>query len=364
MQTLFNKSPNSSRGVVIPGLWTQARSGLNRNLQQAVSYYQSRLIATRSNHLISKLLNNLRVSLDSPTERYYELIDAVAPSVGMGLRLTNEVHRGDVHDGVFYGPGTREVIIGHTEPFDLYECERNWKNAAPVRILDHNKSDLDIHIPNGVSYSKEAGYAVIAINIPQLAVMWRCFLKEQRAVMQRGGSPKTTPMFVHCYVLANALPSHLDIALINRLIRHVSKAKPGQPTRRNPFTLSDYTHQTDTVLTQVIDHLQNADLSMHDMLCNIPLVTAINAAEAMQLPTVAPTRQYAWSEVVARVKVIAAMAALSPRQLKTYDKFELTYMSRMIDYGDVRPVIASQMKTDSAEIFNLLDLIQSIASSS
>lgn len=364
MQTLFNKSPNSSRGVVIPPLWSQARSGLNRNLQQAVSYYQSRQIATRSNHLLARLLNNLRLNLDAPLERYYEIIDSTASSVSMGLRMTNEVHRGVVHDGVFYGSGMREIIIGHTEPFDIYECERDWKNAAPVRILDHPKTDLDIHIPNGVSYSKESGYAVIAVNVPQLALMWRCFLKEQRALIARGQSPKTTPMFIHGYVLANALPSHLDIALVNRLIAHVAKNPIEKPSRRNPFTLSDYSTQTDNVLTKVAEHLQKAQLSFHDMLCNIPSVTAYNAAEAMQLPAVAPTRQYAWSEIVSRIKVIAAMAALSPSNLTAYDKFDLTYMTRLIDYSDIRATIASQMKQDHVEIFNLLDLISSIAKSS
>ncbi len=364
MQTLFNQNPSSQRGVVISPQWSQARSGLSRNLQHALSYYHSRLIGTRSNHLLVRLLNSMRVNLNAPLERYYELIDNGAPYMAMGLKMTNSIHQGVLHDGVFYGNGVKEIIIGHTEPFDVYGVTADWKNATPVKILDHCKSDLDIHIPNGVAYSKESGYAVIAVNITMLAIMWRCFLLEQQAVIQRGHTPKTTPMFVHAYVLGNALPSHLDVALINRMINNVAGVRPVKPERRNPFTLGDHSMQVDKVFSQVAEHIQTTNMSMHDMLCNIPMVTASNGAEAMQLPSLAPTRQYAWSEVVARVKIIAAMAALSPSQLKTHDKPELQYMMRMIDFSGMRDVITSQMKNLAPTIIHMLDSLEKIASSS
>lgn len=282
----------------------------------------------------------------------------------MGLKMTNSIHQGVLHDGVFYGNGVKEIIIGHTEPFDVYGVAADWKNATPVKILDHCKSDLDIHIPNGVAYSKEHGYAVIAVNITMLAVMWRCFLLEQQAVIQRGHTPKTTPMFVHAYVLGNALPSHLDVALINLLINNLAGAKVSKPERRNPFVLGDYSTQTIKVLSQVTDHIKSTDMSMHDMLCNIPMVTASNAAEAMQLPSLAPTRQYAWSEVVARIKIIAAMAAISPNNLKTYDKDSLQYLLRMMDYSGMRDVITSQMKTEAPAIIDMLNSLKRIAAAS
>lgn len=364
MQTLFNKSPSSERGVVISPAWSQARSGLSRNLQQALSYYHTRTIGTRSTHLLVRMLNSMRVNLDAPLERYYELVDTGAPYMAMGLKLTNSIHQGVLHDGVFYGDGVKEIIVGNSEPFDVYAIAADWKNATPVKILDHCKTDLDMHIPNGVAYSGERGYAVISVNITMMAIMWRCFLIEQRALLQRGQTPKTTPMFVHAYVLANAIPSHLDVALLNRMIAHIAKNPLKQPSRRNPFALGDHSMITDKVLRHSIEHLQTSGLSLHDMLCNIPTVTASNAAEAMQLPAMAPTRQYAWAEVVARIKVVAAMAALSPSRLKEYDKSNLQYMIRMIDYSNMRQVITAQMKTDAPVILEMLDAIEMIASSS
>lgn len=364
MQTLFNQNPSSQRGVVISPQWSHTRAGLSRNLQRALSFYHTRLIGTRSNHLLVKLLNNLRVNLHAPLERYYELIDNGAPYIAMGLKMTNSIHQGILHEGVFYGNGVKEVIVANTDPFDLYSVVNDWKNATPVKILDHCKSDLDMHIPNGVSYSRESGYAVISVNITMMAVMWRCFLIEQQSVIQRGHTPKTTPMFVHAYVLANALPSHLDIALFNRMINVVAGTATPKPERRNPFTLDDMSKQTDKVLAQVADHLKSTDMSMHDMLCNIPMVTAVNAAEAMQLPAMAPTRQYAWSEVVARVKAIAAMAALSPSNLKMFDKPELQYMVRMMDASGMRAIITNQMKTDAPTILDMLNSLEKISKAS
>lgn len=364
MQTLFNQNPSASRGVVISPQWPQARYGLTRNLNQVVSYYHDRNISVRSNHLLARILNSLRVSLDATFERYYEQIDSSVAYTSMNFKLTNSIYQGVIWDGVFYGPGTREVLIGHNTPFDLYDCVRHWKDASPVTILDHNKSDLELHIPNGMAYSSETGYAVIAINITMLAVMWRCFLIEQRALMDKGLTPKTTPQFIHTYVLPNALASHLDIAIVNRLIRLVTKAPEPFVNRRQPMALGDFSLLTDKVLNLAIERLTNANLSMHDMLCNIPTVTSVNAAEAMMVPPLAPTRQYAWAEVVARVKIIAAMAALSPSSLTAYDKHNLSYITRLIDYSGMRQVIDVQMKQDSLEINQLLDSIVRIAQSS
>lgn len=364
MQTLFNVNPSSVRGVVISPLWSQARQGLNRNLMQVIGYYQSRNIAVRSNHLLARILNSSRISLDSPLERYYDQIDNTASYMGMSFKLTNSLHQGIVHDGIFYGPGTREVIIGHNEPFDLYACVNNWKNAQPVKILDHCKSDLDMHVPNGVSYSTESGYAVISVNITMLAIMWRCFLTEQRALMNKGLTPKSTPQFLHTYVLPNAIYTHLEIALLNRAINHFAKLPNGVAQRKHSLAMGDYSLQTDKVLKETVTHLCNSNLSMHDMLCNIPCVTAVNMAEAMQLPNLAPTRQYAWSEVVSRIKVISAMAAMSPSSLVAYDKSHLSYITRMIDYSSMRQVIDNQMSVDRMAIDPLIESVYNIAKTS
>ena len=90
----------------------------------------------------------------------------------------------------------------------------------------------------------------------------------------------------------------------------------------------------------------------------------VNAAEAMQLPAMAPTRQYAWSEVVARVKAIAAMAALSPSNLKMFDKPELQYMVRMMDASGMRAIITNQMKTDAPTILDMLNSLEKISKAS
>lgn len=361
MQTLFNSTTSSTKGVVLSPMWSQARGGLTRNLVQVVNYHQTRNFAVRSNHLLPRILNSFRVSLDSTVERYYEMIDAVAPYMSMTMKLSNSIYQGQLWDGVFYGAGTHEIIVGHNEPFELYECVKDWKNAVPVKILDHCKTDLEMHIPNGVSYSNETGYAVIAVNLTMLAVMWRCFLIEQRKQMDKGLSPLTTPQFVHTYVLPNALASHLDIALVNRMVALAAKTPLGKPVRKHPMALGDYTTPTDRVLKETALHLKQANLSLHDMLCNIPAVTSVNAAEALQLPGLAPTRQYAWVEVVARVKVIADMLALSPSSLTAFDKAHLSYFTRMIDYSGMRQVIDIQMRDDQRVIDQRLDAIYAVA---
>lgn len=366
MQTLFNRPPSPERGIAIAASWNVTRAGLSRNLTQVINYYHSRSMAIKSNHLLVRLINTPALNYEQPVERFYDIIDAMAPRLAMSFEMTCPVFAGRVHDGVFYGTGTSEIIVGSSEGFDVHEASEHWKHQSPVRILSHDKTDLDMHVPNGIPYSQEKGLAVISVNIPLLFVMYRGFVQEQMQALRRGHQAKTNAQFIQTYVLPNAVHSHLDFALFNRAL-NIALKKPvaAGTSRKHPFAMSNWIPQTDRALKELTDYLTKKDMSIMDMLCTIPAVTALNGAQTMQLPSASPTYQYAWMELVARAKVLAGLAFLSPSRLLGHDKQHMQMVSRLITYDNFKSVIQRKLPAPhNSETVELLELIEATTRSS
>lgn len=355
MQSLFNRPSNSQRGVVIPPSWSVTRQGLMRNLMLVSEYNRDRAFMTKNGHLLVKIINTIRVNYQAPIERFYEHVENQATHVSTHFRLINELSSTSNPENTFYGDGVKELILTHTEAFNIYEAYQNWELQEPVKVLLHPKTDLGMHIPTGVSYSDEGGLAVIAINIPLLMVMYRGYIHDQLAKMKEGQQPKPTSCFVRSYVLTNMLASQLDLAIFNRMMALATKRPIKPPVRTHAVALASWDAQVDRALQEVIQRLENTTMPLNDMLCNIPSVIAVNASEVMALPPAAPTRQYSWVEIIARLPVLVSMAILSPDKLRSYDKAEIVAILRNADGSSIREVIKAKIPSHAEEITLMLE---------
>lgn len=362
MQQLFNCDPFPQRGTTESPSWNYTRRGLTSNLITVVNYYHNRSLAVRTNHLLVQLLNAARLNYENHLELFYARADGLTNLLANAFKLTSNTSVGKAFDGVFYGAGSTEVIIAHNESFDVHYAHDHWRVLSPVRSLMHSKTDIEMHIPNGVAYSKEQGVAVIAINIPMLFVMYRGFVLEQLDALRKGRQAKTTAQFIHTYVLSNMIGSHLDVALTNRLIATAC----GEPvvtntSRKHLFNLSNWQSQTDKVIREQAAVMLKQSLSMHDMLCMMPAVHYINAAQAMRLPSMPPVYQYTWAEMLARIKVIAGLIFISPTNLLAYDKSHLQRIARTIDYQGPLVQLKKVLGNKAEETIELADVIVEVS---
>lgn len=328
-----------------------------RNLMLVSDYNRDRMFMTKNSHLLVKIINTIRVNYNAPIERFYEHVENQATHVSTHFGLINELSSTSNPENVFYGEGVKELILTHTEAFNIYEAYQNWELQSPVRVLLHPKKDLGMHIPTGVAYSSEKGLAVIAVNIPLLMIMYRGYVNDQLAKLKAGQQPKPTSCFVRSFVLTNMLPSQLDLAIFNRLMALATKQPIQPPIRTHAVALANWDQQVDKILLEVIHRLENVTLSLHDMLCNIPSVVGLNASESMALPPAATTRQYGWVEVVARLPVLVSMALLSPDKLKSYDKSEIVAILRNADVSSMRNVLKAKLPAHSEEIILMMEAL-------
>ena len=100
---------------------------------------------------------------------------------------------------------------------------------------------------------------------------------------------------------------------------------------------------------------------MHDMLCMMPAVHYINAAQAMRLPSMPPVYQYTWAEMLARIKVIAGLIFISPTNLLAYDKSHLQRIARTIDYQGPLVQLKKVLGNKADETIELADVIVEVS---
>lgn len=304
MIEIFRSLPEVSLGILHHSQWPYVQKGLKRNIEKVKLYNEYYCKPVKTNHFLIRLLHTVAVPVSMTTERYYINVDAVAMTVAKGLRMTSSIDRGSLFRGVFYGSNNPEIIIAVDDYFDPEEVTANWKRVSAVTPLLHPKSDLGIHIPNGVDYSYETGLAVIMVNIPMLCVQYRAYLLEQLA--KEDEAPRSIAQFIAAYVLPNMLDQQTDLAIFNRTynLQFTIDTDLNEPFRKHPFVMPKYDQLLDYSILHSLDYIYKGNLTFAKILKTLPSVNHANLYEALVMPDIAPTQQIDWVLVMCRLKAV------------------------------------------------------------
>lgn len=304
MQKLLNMETGTNQGILNAPWWSYVKDGLKSNLDQVIGYYRKYPTAVNSSHFLAKLITTLGTHRDDDYLRFLTTIKGRSLAVAMSHQMTSSLSKGITFDGVFYGKGSTEIIIGTNEDFDIFDAKENWRNLEPVKILRHPKSDLGLLPINGVAHNTEEGISVISINLTMLVVQYREFrLLEDRIAEEYGESPRSMEQFIHAYPLTNALRSHLDQCLFNRMYNLLINKPMGYVNKSHPFYLTDYSSKIDSIYLDLLEKVKTQG-RFETILRQVPLVTSQSLKELSDLPEAAPTRQIVWGLVCSRLQVL------------------------------------------------------------
>jgi hypothetical protein len=358
MHAFFNLEPKAQSGVQIPALWAYVKQGLRANLAQITSYYRGNPQAVRSDHLLVKIIQSMDMPLSLNYDRYFSLVDASALDLSMVLKLTSSLYKGKVWNGVFYGPGNNEIIIAHTGEFDYNAVQKNWMDAAPVRVLRHAKSDLYLNLPDGYRNTNESGLCVIAINVPLLMCQYYWFRKSYW-LEDHDLDTRTTMMFIHMYVLPNMLKSHLDQALFNRIFKMQRGEEFGKSLQRHPFAQVNYESRVDQCYKEVLGNLAKQERNFSGVLSNVPAVSKETMEEAMFIPDMAPTRQVIWGLAISRLPAIDFVLSAAHQSPQTKSQSEVDGLNRLFLFWKNANVFEGVMPPDMrADVIEEVSAIQ------
>ncbi len=360
MLNLFGMPASATTGVVGVPLWDYVRDGLRDNLTIATSYYRRYPVRVDSAHLLAQLLYSIGILKNQPIDQLYSYLSTRALKAATACRLTSSINKGELHNGVFYGPGTREVIIAHDDEFDPWEAQRNWRDLRPVQVLYHSHSDLGLFPPNGERTSNDDGMAVISINVPMLAIQYREFFNHESQIAAASGeNPRSIMFFLGAYPLTNMLYSHLDTAVFNRLYCRRFNIPLGDSVKKQPMYLTDFGDKLDQVQIQQLEQLAKRSQKFSDALSMIPMVTAHSLFDLTDLPDMAPTRQVIWALILSRMRLLSFAANATSQVARTQSGSEINHLLRLFTLYNpdkvfqavLPPEVYYDVKRDMEEIF-------------
>ena len=362
MYSLFNAPVFGGGGPVITfPSYEYALKGIRLDLNKVIKYNRIYPTAVPGNHFLVKLIQNLNLNFTLEPMVYRDRVEETAEAVSMMMNITSSLHKGRMFSpGVFYGKGSNEVIIAHSEDFDLSRLESDWEDYEPIKFLTHPKSDLGIHVPMGHGAVANNNFTVITINIPMLACQYRQWRLRERLL--NAEAQRTTTQFVYSYPLTNALRSQLDVALWNRFTTIYNGGLGDDNPEKHSFATTDFTSRTDKAFVAMSVEFHKRKLSFDDALSFIKVVSEPTFREVLRIPAMSPTRQVVWGLVLSRLAVIKFLltwnATTNNPKNGQYLKTIRLELQRLLNDGALRSSFSAKSAVYlENELYNLLGMV-------
>lgn len=265
-------------------------------------YYQGRNFSVRNTHILSRLLEHFPTYLGYDSYRYLEFANDKTKYLAKHFKFTSEIERGIVHPSYFFGNDGEDIIISGYENFDVRSAEQNWRTVNPISVLRHHRDDTKLLLPMGTDDGSPSGLNVVLINIPQLSIKFREFVKDQAVKVQtESGLVLNKNHFVIKYVLSVMMNDVIDHMFMNRLMNRFYGRENTTPKFKHRFRIFEPTNQVDRHIDHILDVITNKRLDFINILRNIELIFKSNASELLALDDFSFTRQLKWAIVSARI---------------------------------------------------------------
>lgn len=286
-----------SEGIIIPSDLKQLRKLYALNIEQIISYYMHRNFATKNTFFLSRIVEHIPVYLDYTASEYVTLIDRKVDYLSKHFKITSEIEKGVVHPGSFFGDGNSEIIISLYDYFNPRVVEKEWKHANPIKILKHNRNDLNLLLPNNRDIGSRTGLCSTLINFNMLALKYRQFIKERNI----SDIQLTKNNFMYKYVINLMTPDLIDHVFLNKIMDRFYGREEVTPKYKHVFKVFKPHVQIDRYIDNTLDVITNKNQDFINILKNIHLMTANNAAELLALSDFMPNRQIVWAMFLSRL---------------------------------------------------------------
>lgn len=342
MYQLFKEGPLPNRGEQTLPEFRRIRDGLRANVERVIEYRRANPMAVANGHILIKLLMSLNVPITLEPEIYNDKVRDVALYVAKALRMTTPLAEGMAFSpGPFYGGHVTEVLWAHMDDYDTSLLRTNWRSLEPIRVLYHPKTDLALDVPDGKRDSLEAGMAVIAINVPMLASQYRMWRQEQRETNTE--QQRSMMQFLMEVPLPRMLPSHLDIAVMNRQIGRFFGVEMPIIKPRHQFAMFDWAPEVDRILDRTLAFMKGRAMSFDAIVSQTPTVYANDLHERLNLPDLAYVRQVQWAVVISRLALTTFLVQFNSQTHNHANQQYLNYLRRYLLAMDLSGVLQSAL---------------------
>ena len=350
MISLFKTYPSGSSGVLLPNNWQYIKTGFQYNLEKVKTFYHIYPLLINANHFLVRLIESIEVPMSQELERYYTNVDTIALNVSMNLRMTSARYKGTTFDGIFYGKGSTELLLATDDYFDYNYVNENWDRVSAIKVLLHPKSDMDMSIPVGKSYTQERGLSVIEINVPKLMVQYRAFVNAQSNNLS--GVDKSIYQFIGGYVLPNMLDSHNEIALFNRIYKAAFGTLndgTNESVFRHSFVMPNYVPFLDIAIKNILGNINVGLKTFPNVLKTLPSFHSVNMYKDLIMPDIVATTQVDWLLVASRMKVVDFLLKVTGQKAAATNQGILNQIIRCYHSNNVSNMLSEMLPTEIVE---------------
>lgn len=308
IEDFFSRSPDErdTHARRLPGSFRRARMRLRRQFITVYQHNKESHYAVASDHPLVRMLHDLR---PDPKQPFFEYLNEIRSRVDMVARahgISQPSRAGDVYtDGLLYGEAYDEIPVLIEQDIDYTKLAKRWRRLEAVKILRHPRTDYSLVDFSQDLSGRESGLVVLGIDLVVLAIQYyywiRTYLKENHY------SLPNAKQFVHTYPLTNALLSHCDWALFNRLDALLAGSAIKENHNPWPIYLRYYEEFFDDYLFDRLDLLTHSPMPFDRILSQTALVFSEDLSARSQLPNMPITRQVRWALAISLTPVIGFM---------------------------------------------------------
>lgn len=303
----INRTPKES--IIIQSDIKQLRKLYAFNIEQIISYYSNRSFIVKNTFILSRILEHIPVYLGYSAPDYVNMIDKRVEYLAKHFKVTSEIEKGVVHPGYLFGEGNNEILISQYDYFNPYEVEKKWKRSNPIKILTHNRNDLNLLLPNGKDIGSRTGICSVMIDFNMLALKYREFMKE----VQDTNVLLTKNHFMYKYVINLTMPDIIDHVFLNKVMDKFYGREEVTPKFKHVFKIYKPHTQIDRYINNTLDVITDVNHDYVNILKNIKLMTAEDASELLSLAPFLNNRQLTWAMFLSRLDYMIFLYDLNPR---------------------------------------------------
>lgn len=325
--------------------WDYIKRGIRRNREVLRNFYQMGIYHAKSEHPLVSLIYALNIPRNSPASRVYDISRARSNSLSQQIGFVSAVGKGKLFRNVFFGGGSKEIIINNISLISPDRIVEDWKNMRPVRILRHPFSDLWGNVPDGRPTIKD-GLSYFSVDIPMLATMYWCFQKEQDIAEENGHARATPGQFVYAYCLANMVEDMIDHAIFNRYHSIATGTPRIEERRYHPNAFPSYSQDVDNVAPTMYQRVTQTGRRLTGRLNQAKLVFSDSVLSLSELPDLAPTLQCFWALSSCRMRMLE-FGFLSMGDPRTVDPTDINLIQWSMKLQNTPLVIRNNLPIDA-----------------
>jgi len=186
--------------------------------EQVKKHYQTYGHSAGGDHPIVKLVYGLVTRLGSTPLMQYSAAKDLEDDLSLAVKAYSPVNRGKSSKSVYYKDCFEYLVQSdHYSVTEVISYNGDWKSLSPLRVLCHPYVLPHWYLPEGGEGSDTYEYAILAISIPELSVMYHGWYEVNRKLEDT--MQESVEQFVGRFVLPGALDTQLQSSYNNASTR-------------------------------------------------------------------------------------------------------------------------------------------------